>query len=103
MSNEERRILDPKIENIERLVQEIHQRQNEVTIPTINEIKNTLYSKGGLCEIIHEHTGSIKNLDERIAKIPIILGWIITGISVGAGSILWVIEHGKALMNGGSK
>lgn len=97
----ERRQDDHRIDELIILVKEIHQRQNEVTLPTLNEIKETLYARGGICETIHQHTGNIKELDDRINKIPLIVSWVLAGVSVGAGTILWLNETFFKAVKGG--
>lgn len=99
MASEERRKSDEKIEQILAiikehgiLIKEMHQRQNEVTLPALTDIKTTLYSKGGVCETIHEHTGEIKEIKNRVDRFPTIIGWVLGGISIGAGALLWIYE-----------
>jgi hypothetical protein len=45
---------DERIEMIEKLVREIHQRQVEFTLPALADVKKTIYGNGkpGLCEIV---------------------------------------------------
>jgi hypothetical protein len=74
-------------------IDEVHQRQVEVTLPAIAEMKNTLYSKNGLCEVSHASSSRITAISERIDKIPTIVGWIFTGLTVGSGAIIWLFEH----------
>lgn len=100
MTNEDRRRAnDEKIEQIlsivkeqGTLIKEVHQRQNEVTLPALSDIKTTLYAKGGICETVHEHSGEIKEIKNRVDRFPTIVGWILGGISVGAGALLWIYE-----------
>ena len=98
-NNEERRKSDEKIEKISndlvevsKMVKEIHQRQNEVTLPALADIKNTLYSKGGVCETILEHTGEIKEIRNRVDRFPTIVTWVLGGVSAGAWALLWMWE-----------
>lgn len=117
MASDERRKYDQKIEELVELVKdvhrvqaensikinEVHQRQNEVTIPAIAEMKETLYSRGGLCETIHSHSGEIKEINNRIDKASTIIGWILGGVSIGAGVFLWIYETILKVSNGGAK
>ena len=114
---EDRRASDSRIENIERMcsemrdsqirdsqkVNEIHQRQIELTIPAINEVKNTLYSKGGICEVVHKNTADLESLDKRVSRLIPIASLVFTGFAAGAGAILWIVEHGRSLLSDGAK
>lgn len=87
------------VRDISQKLNEVHQRQQEVTLPRLQDVHNTLYLKGGLCEVSHNHTEQIKSLTERFDKLPMILTWIIGGFTAGASAILWISEHWKALTN----
>lgn len=117
MASDERRKYDQKIEELVELVKdvhrvqaensvkinEVHQRQNEVTIPAIAEMKETLYSRGGLCETIHKHSGEIEGITKRIDKFPMIITWVLGGFSAGATALLWIYETVLKVSNGGAK
>lgn len=90
------------LKEVSEKINEVHQRQQEVTMPKIKEIGDTLYTpETGICARVAGHAGEIKALNDRISKIPTIVGWIFAGVSAGAGCVLWIIEHGRALMSGG--
>ena len=64
---------DSRIDRIEKLVEEIHQRQIEVTIPGLEGMKKTLYGNGkpGLCE-------TVTKLDTKITMTAWVLGLAIS-------------------------
>lgn len=99
MASEERRKSDEKIEEMHKLLTDMRITQIEMKSfqekfiePTLKKYEDTLYSKGGVCETIHEHTGEIKEIKNRVDRFPTIIGWVLGGISIGAGALLWIYE-----------
>jgi len=61
VSENYKRESDARLDEMMLLIREIHQRQNERTIPAIEKMESTLYGNGkkGLCEIVSEMKTSV--------------------------------------------
>jgi len=86
-------------EEILTLVREIHQRQNEVVIPTMENIKATLYGNGkpGLCRDMADlkiDVAKIDVVDKRVDRIDNRFWYLIGGLVLGSpvlGFIIYII------------
>jgi hypothetical protein len=81
---------DERINTIESLVKEIHQRQIEITLPMIEEMKNTVYGNGkpGLCD-------AVSRMDTKINMTAWIFGIAISclGVLVAILEYLYKVRH----------
>lgn len=83
----DRRIEDERINHIESLIKEIHQRQQEITIPSIQRIEHTVFGNGkpGLCTRM--------TIMETMVKV---MTWVVgTTIPLLAIATSWIIFFNK--------